>query len=99
VGAATALVCTLPGSLIALAAPGAVTVSDILLASSALGIGLGLVTMPFIDFHIVPNLGLDEHIELGRKQGVAVTPTAFALPPPASAPHSIPVAMGVVASF
>ncbi len=92
------LVASLPGSLLA-APPGDVEVPDVMLASSVLGLGLGLATMPFIDFRVAPDWGLGKPFDdlLSLPDDVSVTPTALVVPPiDDQAPQ---VALGVVGRF
>jgi hypothetical protein len=73
VTAASMLVFALPGSLVAVAAAesGIFYVSDAFLISAAFGLALGLVTMPFVDFSIVPDdiWFFDSHIEFSTEEG------------------------------
>jgi hypothetical protein len=102
VSAGTTLVLSLPGSLLAAGSGGTVAVSDVLLGSSVLGLGIGLVTMPLIDFRVAPDLGLDG----GRHtidadvdpNAVSMTPTVWALPP-LPAQTSMPLIAGAVVRF
>lgn len=98
VATGTTLVASLPGSLLA-APPGGVEVPDVMLASSVVGLVIGLATMPLIDFRVAPDWGLgtplDEAMHL--PSGVSVTPTALVVPPLADeAPQ---VALGVTGRF
>lgn len=97
VAAGTTLILSLPGSLFA-AAPGGIEVPDVLLASGILGIGLGLATMPFIDFRVAPDWGLGKRPdEPGAAAPVELTPTALLVAPLAD--ESPPVAFGVAGRF
>jgi len=82
VSASTTLVLSLPGSLLAAGSSGTVAVSDVLLGSSVLGLGIGLLTMPLIDFSVAPDVGLGGgRREVVADAGVHVTPTVWGLPP------------------
>jgi len=82
VAGATTLVLALPGTLLALGTNGAVAVPDVLLASSLLGLALGLGSMPFIDFRIAPDVAfLEDHIPIHLPDGLEVLPTVTPLPP------------------
>lgn len=96
VAAGTTLVASLPGSLLA-AAPGGIEVPDVMIASSVLGLGLGLATMPFIDFRVAPDWGLGKSLDDTETPAVSMTPTALWIPPLAD--ESPPMAFGIAGRF
>ncbi len=102
VSAASTLVLALPGSLVALASNGAVTVPDVLLVSTLIGLVAGVATAPFIDFRIAPDFGLGKKAEpvLGL-DGFRLTPTLIALAPtPTIGASDEPVMVpGIVGAF
>jgi hypothetical protein len=82
VAGATTLVLALPGTLVALGTGGIIQVPDVLLASSLLGVALGLGSMPFIDFRIAPDVTfLEDRIPINLPDGFEVTPQVTPLPP------------------
>lgn len=96
ISASTTLVLSLPGSLLAAGSEGQVAVSDVLLGSSLLGLGIGLATMPFIDFRVAPDVGLDGGREaLMADAPVQLTPTMWAVAP-LPGRVEMPVIMGAV---
>ena len=99
VATATTLVLSLPGSLLALSSGGVVTIPDVLLASTLIGTAVGLLTAPFIDFRIAPDLGL------GRREGqvadgaFTAMPTLLTLAPSERAPEDVPLGFGLSGTF
>jgi hypothetical protein len=82
ISAGTTLVLSLPGSLLAAGSGGQVAVSDVLLASSLLGVGIGFATMPLIDFRVAPDIGLGGGREaLTAEAPLQLTPTLWAVAP------------------
>ncbi len=99
VAAGTTLVLSLPGALVAQSTNGAVQVPDVLLASSVVGVAVGLLTMPLIDFRIAPDWGLSQRPEETKTaSAVRVTPTLLAVQPLADESEA-PLALGVVGRF
>ena len=97
VSAGTTLVLSLPGSLLAAGSDGQVAVSDVLLGSSLLGLGIGLLTMPLIDFRVAPDLGLDggRHELKAASATVQLTPTMWAVAP-LPGHQEMPVIVGAI---
>lgn len=103
VAAGSTLLLALPGSLLALSTNGLVQVPDVLLVSSLLGAVAGLATMPLIDFRIVPELSLGEHVPVELPGSVEVVPTVVPLQPVASpsvpASEEVPLTLGVIGRY
>lgn len=102
VAAGGTLLLALPGSLLALSTNGLVQVPDVLLASSLLGAATGLATMPLIDFRIVPELWLGEHVPVELPARVELVPTVTPLMPAAALPEpstEIPLTLGVIGRY
>ena len=101
VSAGTTLVLSLPGSLLAAGSGGTVAVPDVLLGSSLVGLGVGLLTMPLIDFRVAPDLGLDggrHSVDVDGVTNVSMTPTVWALPP-LPAQTQMPLIAGALVRF
>jgi HEAT repeat protein len=102
VAAGSTLVLALPGTLAALAAGPFVQVPDVLLASSILGMAVGLATMPLIDFRIAPDFNLDDHVPIEIPGDLELTPAVVPLEPAAALaadPNEMPISIGLAGRF
>lgn len=99
VTAASTLVLGVPGSLVALYTGGALTIPDMMLVSSLIGLVAGVATAPFIDFRVAPDLGLGRRQEATAAR-LDVVPTVVALAPSPTTTSTEPVMVpGVVGRF
>ncbi len=97
VSVTTTFALSFPGALLVPLTDGAVQVPDVILATSALGLAIGLSTVWLIDFNIVPKLNLDEHLPLSLPDGLVVQPSVAPLPS-RDGREMVPVA-GVTGTF
>ena len=82
VTAASTLVLLFPMAILVPMTDGLVQLPDLALASAAMGLAVGLGTVWLIDFSIVPDLGLDEHIPIDLPENLKVQPSFAPVPTP-----------------
>ena len=98
ISAGTTLVVALPGLLLA-AAINFAEPPDILLASSVLGAGIGLLTMNLIDFRIAPEIPLWEPGMTAKLPEIQVRPSMVALPQVAGVEGGPQMVFGLEGTF